>query len=71
MRYQPRFEMIRLYLDIEDPLHFVCLFETLHTQNIQTVTIFLALLALKMVWDLIIVLQLISMFKILNKFKVL
>ena len=49
---------------------FVFLFGILHTQNIQTVTTFLALLTLKMVWDLIMVLQLISTFKTLDKFKV-
>ena len=75
-----RFEMIRLYLNIEDSLHFccccccffVCFFCLEHyTQNIQKVTTFLALLTLKMVWDLIMVLQLISMCKILDKSKVL
>ena len=44
---------------------------TLNMQNIQMVTTLLALLASKEVWDLIMVLQLISMFKTLNKFKVL
>ena len=40
-------------------------------QNIQIVTTCLALLALKMVHNLIMVLQLIFMFKTLNKFQVL
>ena len=51
-------------------IFFVFLFGILHIQNIQTVTTFLALLTLKMVWDLIMVLQLISTFKTLDKFKV-
>ena len=47
------------------------LFDSWNTQNIQIVTPFLALLVLKMVWEIIMVLQMISMFKTLNKFKVL
>ena len=51
-------------------IFFVFLFGILHIQNIQTVTTFLALLTLQIVWDLIMVLQLISIFKTLDKYKV-
>ena len=44
--------------------------DSLNTSNIQIVTTFLTPLSLKMVCDLIMVLQLIYMFKTLNKFKV-
>ena len=51
----PNFEMIRLHLDKEDSLLFSFFFLFFffylehYTQNIQTATTFLALLALKMV----------------------
>ena len=69
----PYFKMIRLYLDIEDSLHFLSFVQTIKRAKYPNSNHISSSVGMrfKMVWDLIMALQLISMFKTLNEFKVL